>query len=517
MKKIIGIVACLVVAAAIGAYFFVIPEFEKKQVAQVEAFIDQLPGDLKAESTKARFFDDQLEILGLKGTVTDFYGEDIKIDVRRVVLNGVNMTPGQGIVNLVDEAVFEDLKFYGTALTESLFGKSSLKSFDQQEASQELKAMTVKGLRGDYAALHSAVATGSRADVFDCLTSGFSADQISANGYGARLPSLMGPALIAIKSVLIKDAGMLKNGYTAIEGVSVDTVLASVSIGSLTAESCQAPNFYRTLLESLEQGSDARDEPFEIIFDSDAKDAAFVKNMVMKDLKIVMDYPGSAQLEPITFAELNFDFSLSKDDCTFKHGIREMSLPASVYRNLGREFAKVADTYGKPLNMDAMVDFDAHKKDGKGIMTVNRAFIEDKSLGSLSFTFSGDILKSAQGRDKALLTKARFSLEDKGLIDMLVVACAVGIGASPEDINNPAYLRDIAANDFAQGNMGDDVPDSAAKVLAGCGELLKAPGTLTMSYEATSERPFIEDDSLFWKGLPFEDVTVEYVPAKQLK
>ena len=484
MKKILGILACLAVVAALAGYFVVIPQIEEKQAAQVAAFIEELPGTLKADAITVRLLENKVEVLGLKGDTKYIEGSDMTVDVGRITVSGVNFTPGAGVASLVDEADFRDVKLRITTTMAAMGVELPPEMNKPIVQNLTLKDMTVKGLSGDYERLNAAVKADSRADIYDCLATTFSVAQITLNEYASHVESFVGPASMSIQSMSAKDASLLKSGPSTCETVSLSMFGAEVMrVGSMRVDLCRMPNVYPALVAAQESG-DAQ-AMSNALFNLKEGESFSVEGMVMKDFYFKLLLP-----EPLTAASVGMDFSLGKDSLAYKQSLEELVIPVSMYRSIGMEVAQFADYYGQPLSIDAVIDADFRWQPGRADVAFKRLFIEDKGLGAASLSAAlylegeGDSVEAfADGDPRPFLVKADLTLEDKALLANVFggeFEAIKAFGLTGEGMESPEDLRAQAVALF-EAQMAAFVSDDQKKVGQGVLELLKAPGKLTVT------------------------------------
>lgn len=484
MKKKIGIFSGLAVVAALVGYFAVLPELEKKQAAQVASFIDELPGDLSAGEIRVRLLSGTVEVLGLKGNTKYIDGSDMTVDVARIAVSGVNFTPGEGVVTLLDEAEFENANVRISTRVPSMdHGSSALdKSIVQN---QTLKKMTVKGLRGDYAGLRAAIKADQRAGLYECLAD-FTVAEVFIAEYATQVESaeLPMPVSMRVQLMTAKNAGLLKSGPSSAEGISI-SILGSESlrIGSMTVASCSVPNMYLALVEARDNND------FETfagkLFSGEDGESLAVEGLVIHDLSFKLLMPDS-----LTIGTLGVDFSFAKNRLVFKNNITELVVPVSMYRNLGMEAAQFANYYGQPIVIDAALDSNVRWESGRADLDLHRLFIEDKNLGSASFsavlyaTGEGDTLEEfLDGAPEPYLVKADVMLEDKAFLANIFggeFEAIKAFGLTGDGMESPGALRNQAVAAFEAEVAGIDNADQKA-VAEGLSKLLTAPGKLTVS------------------------------------
>lgn len=520
MKKILGIFACLAVIAALAGYFVVIPQMEEKQAAQVAAFIEGLPGDLKAGSIKVGLLDSKVEVLGLKGDTKYIDGSDMSVDVERIVIAGVNFSAGEGVAPLVGEAVFQNVKLRITTLLPPMGVELPPEMNKPIVQNLALADMTVKGLSGDYGRLRAAVKADSRKDMFDCLGSTFAVAEFSANGYANQLDSLVGPVSMSMKSLSARNAGLLKSGPASCEDLRMSMLGSEVMrIGGMTIASCSMPNVYPALIEAQEQGD--YEAMSRALFS--AKDGAFVvEGMAMRDIYFKLLLP-----DPLTINGLGMDFSLAANRLAFKQDVKGMTIPASMYRNLSMEIAQFADYYGQALDIDAVIDADLRWEPGRADMVFNRLSAEDKNLGagSLSATLyatgEGDSVEEFMDGDAApYLVKADLMLEDKALLANVFggeFEAIKAFGLTGEGMESPEDLRRQAVALF-EAQLAEMKTEDQTMVAEGLIKLLKAPGRLAVSLspEAPAALDGLEEgDSALNAKVVFTPAAAESVPAAE--
>lgn len=484
MKKILGIFACLALVAALAGYFVVIPQLEEKQAAQVAAFIEGLPGTLKADAITVRLLDNQVEVLGLKGDTRYIDGSDMTVDAERISVTGINFDPQAGVAELLEEALFRNLNLRITTMMPSM-GQNLPPELNKPIVQNlTLKEVTFKGLRGDYESLRAAVKAGSRKDMLGCLASTFSVGLFTVNEYTARVESLVGPVAVSMQSMTARDAGLLQSGPGSCEAVSLSMLGAEVMrIGAMTFDACRIPNIYPALAEARETGdieaiSDA-------LFSGEEGESLAVEGMIMKDFYFKLLLP-----DPLTAGSIGLDFSLAKNRLAIRKTMEELVIPASMYRNIGMEMAQFADFYGLPLSIDLVADAEFNWQPGRADMAFKRLFIEDKNLGAASLEATlyaegeGDSVEAfANGDPNPFLVQAEFMLEDKALLDNVFggeFEAIKAFGLTGEGMESPEDLRNQSVALF-EAEMAAFVSDDQKAVGEGLLKLLKAPGKLTVS------------------------------------
>lgn len=509
-KKIWGILTILVVAAALAGYFILLPHLEKEQAARVTAFIDELPGDLKAEDIQVRLLDGTVEVLGLKGDTKYIDGSDMTVDVARIAVSGVTFTPGEGVDSLLDEAVFENVNLRISILMPSGEHISS-GLVDSVVQNLTLKKMVVKGLRGDYASLRAAVKADSRADLFDCLVSTFSVAEISCTEYAAHVETPT-PVSVSMRSMTAKNVSLLQGGPSTCEGMSVSLFGGEVlRLGSMKIASCSIPNIYPAMITARESGD------FKVfndkLFSGKEGEGITIEGMVMQDIYFKFLLP-----EPLTIDTLGMDFSLAQNRIVFKKDVKELVIPASMYRNLGMEVAQFANYYGQPIIVDAAVAADLRWEPGRADILFDRLFLEARGLGTASLsatlfvTGEGDTVEEfLDNNPEPYLVKADMMLEDKALLANIFggeFEAIKAFGLTGEGMESSEDLRSqsVAALEAETANLENEAQKAIAEGLI---KLLKAPGRLTVSLTPEVPVKIDEDDAALNAKVAYEAATEE--------
>lgn len=523
MKTVLGVVVVLAVAAALAGYFVVIPNFEKKQADAVAAFFSELPGDVKADSINVSFFGKTVEINGLKGdTIYVIEGSDMHVDVESIRLTGVNLSAGNasGVVDLVDQIAVANAKFrIVTSLAAMGADQEVLRAVPGADKpivqNLSLKEFEMKGLRGDYTALDSAMkAKASKKDIFTLLA-GFSAASMKGGDYRNEMETMLGPVAATLASFEGKDMGMLRSGPVSFDKLSL-TIMGTDAMRTerMAMESWSMPNIYGPLFDAQESGK------LEEFAANTFWDIMTEQGMTMKGLSMEQVHFQFMMPEPVTIKKVVADVELAKGNLTMSQDFDSLVIPAFLYRNLSLEAAQFADYYGEALDITAGLDMVAAWKPGRADFNVKRLTLEDKKLAFGSLVAECYVEGEGEGftemmendSAKPFLTKAEILMEDRALLTNVFggeFAAIEAFGLNGEGMDSPEALREQAAQLLEEEAVATAPTPDLKLIMEGIVKLMRTPGKLTVALQPEKPVSLLLDDGASLGA------TVKYTPVTQ--
>ena len=503
----------VLVLVGAGGYFVGLPMFEKQAAEKVAAFIETLPGDIKADDIKVSFLGKEVRITSLRGTTTYIDGSDMYVDVASIVCSGVNLDAGKapGVTDIVDAMHVTGMK---------LQTKTNIEGLERQlEQEALLTDLKVTGLRGDLFAL-SAASSSTETDqaarlkvMMDALLT-IHVDAMEGREYINRTSSDLRPMTASLDTFSYKDFSPLSYGPMDANNFKLNAFNSDLlTIERISSKAGHIPNIFN-LAFNAEADPEASLKEFIDIF---SKEALVLDEIVMEKLsfKLMME-------EPLTLAKGVINLRMSADKVVLQHNLEGLFIPVELYRKASMEADQFARQYGKGLDISASVDLEVHQKDGSGDIFVKSLRMVDKNLGSASIT--ADLLFQGRGdsledllNDGAdlLLKKSRTELDDTGFMEVfygMQYASMERFNMLGDSLKSPADLRALMSRSTLEEAAAVADPDQK-RVLEGLAQLLAAPGKLVVSLNP--DQP-VDMDTLSEggsDGTPLNS-SVEYVPAQ---
>jgi len=504
-KKILLAVVALLIAGALGCYFFFIPGQEKKYEQNIAAFIKELPGDLAADAIKVNFLGNSAEIRGLRGT-TQYLGNDISVDLASLTLTGLNFNLGKetGVNKLADSLIIADASVKQSTTVPGL----------PQPITQDFtfKNFELHNVRGDFNAVADLLGDASLERKMD-IAATFSAGPVRLKDYVQTTNTALGAIIMRLASLEAQESSLLTAKNTVWEKMSLTAFNAEVmGIDRMTQASMKMPNILAPLIEFMDMRREF-DSMSAIFLEKIRQEPIEMRGLVIEGFRFQFMTP-----EPITIGRLSMDLEASADRLAFKKDIQGLILPPSIYGPMSLEAALFSDFYAKSLDIDLNMDVVLTHKSGAPVeIMINNAFIRDKNLASAqlraNILHTGDMQHVYGVFDSdgdIVLKSAELVLEDKNLVGAFLEAEF----KTPQDRENGedqvsvADLREQVAQSIAILYAGEGEDQTALR--EGLIKLIKAPGrlTITSAPEAPVNLATPEDDILNALRLK-----VEYTPA----
>lgn len=508
MQKAVLIAVALAVLLGLGGYFVVLPRIAQENEERIAAIIASLSSELQAESIKVDLLGGTATITGLKGSATYIDGSDMNVDIKEIVARGINYTAGSGTgaVKLADGLSFAGVKLHMVTSAEGL-GQAI-----EQDIS--IESIALKDIQGDIASLTALLRDKApRSAVTEVLPS-FTIGSIESKKHVSSIGTMLGPVTMSVDGFSSGSTSVVRTENAVWENFTMQAFGSDVfSADSLGIAEMTAPN-YLSLLSSAEELDDPA--AFGPMFLANLKEAPIViKGLFMDHVSCKLLDP-----QPLTLLRVDFDLSLGADVLSLKKVVKDLRIPVGIYRAASPEAMQFAAFYDKPLELSAELDFAITREDGKGVMRLKKAWIEDPALGAASasldmfFEGQGDSLLAMldAGPGDVYLEKGEGALEDRGLLENYFAGEFKALqehNLTGESIKGPDDLRGMIVALVREEAAGAANPDQKA-LLEGLVQLLAAPGTLSMS--VAPEQPVKVDGARGLEG-PV-NIAVEYRSAQ---
>lgn len=500
--KTAGIFALALVIFAGAGYFGLLPVLEKRQEERVYAFLQGLPGNVKADTVSAGFFDRRITITGLRGVTRYIDGSDLEFEIAELALDGLNLDAanGTGVADLAKRLTASGMRFasYGSM--------AGIEQPMRQEV--DMAELELRDIRGDYGKLAEQLRAGVPGSGLLAAAASISLGSVSVKSYLNVVDSPLGSVQAVAGAFSIQDARLLGIGGGLWEGLRLSALGTDIfTLERLSIERAAIPDFYTPLL-AAEQNGDER-AVGQALFEAMGRSAIVFKGLEMRNLT----FRQPMGEEALSARSISLDLDAGAQKVLLHKKVDGLVIPPSIYRAVGLQAAHFAEVYKNPLKLNGSLDVAVTQRDGKGELVLNRGSLEDPDLGSFSaegvFLFEGEGEKALLDSDVELyLKQGKVRLEDKKFLDThfegefnLMQSHVPGLVRSAAELRaqSVALLRREAA--------AADNPDYIL-LLEGFSRLMAAPGVLTISLkpEAPVQLDTPEDVKL--------NVTAEYVPAE---
>lgn len=511
-QKIAAGIFFLLAALAAFLYFLFLPRLEAEQAGQVAAFIDSLPGNLKAEAVEVNYLRREVTVRGLKGSTRYLDGSDMHVNVELLLLSGLNPDLGAsaGVADVADKLVVRN----GTVRT-----VTSAAGLDRPvRQTVVMEQAELLGLRGDAAEagrryLRAAPAT----EIFAALST-FSIASVTAQGYTNSLESELGLLRVQLRSVSSLDVTPLTIGRSVWNGFSVSgNGVEQASIQRIALERMHMPDLITPLLE-LEAGADEEAVATSVLTKLRG-DFLEIKGLELHQAEINV-----SGRNPVLLEQGRFDFSLSGGDTMLlRTEIDNLEISPEAFRDLARDMSmetrRFAAYYQQPLRLRGRLDCSLQPDGDRVSLRLQEGALEDAALGA--FRAELEMSMAERGLDpmrllgddaEILLHKAEVRLEDRALLDTFMAAEIQAIQqfglAAGEDAPTPAHLRAATAEELRL-SAADEPRSDFKKILEGLADLLERPGSLVIRLQSSEPVPFGSEDS------PELDLAVHFTPLAE--
>ncbi|MDL2267308.1 hypothetical protein LJC46_04890 [Desulfovibrio sp. OttesenSCG-928-G15] len=490
MKKILGIIVVVaVIAAAVGAFVY-LPGLDKDMENGIAAYIESLPGDLKADKIKVSYLDKSVSIQGLKGTVTYFEGTQAEVNLATLTLEGCHFTAStvKGIRPIADKWAVSDVQVVTTSKPTKAM-QEALKDMDMPAVAQSvhIKQAEGKSISGDLLALGKIVQENlPQAQTMEAISSIVLGD-IKVTGYESKTTVADQPLVMSVADFTGKEMSM----RTAREHVwnTINVTLGGqgvLSIGKITLAKMSMPDFTSPVIEALEKGM-GEDVLVDKALSALKSEPLVLEGLVMEDVKCLVPLAAGT-----TLARYSLDLKATDAKLHFKNSFTELKLPVDTYKNLSMEAAMFAASYGKDFLLNGNLDFDLERKNDTMRFTIADLAFSDPSLASIDFSGSfqpdgkgsslGDIMENSSD---VYLEKAALSVVDHGAVDLAFkLAMLMDKNANPDAAALQKKREEVAlgAEQAAKAHPSEDIK----KILQGVVQLIRHPNSqldITLSPE----------------------------------
>lgn len=492
MKKIFAILALALFVCAVGGYFALMPGIKEKQAEKVAAFLQDLPGDFKAERIAVEPLVGNVILYGFSGHIPYFEGAVLSFTVDEVLFKGLDPDAAKGGVALLVK---------GIRAREARYVIESRALGAENPLREEVRAamLTLDGVHGDFGSILNCARTKAPAADYLRAAGSFSIDSLAVTGYSseADVPPT-GVVRAEVGGFTIRQAQLFGTGKAVWEDLRLSfDGRELLRLDLVTLESSSIPNLLEPLL-ALEAGGseDALLAEYLAVME---REALILKNLEFKNLR----YGSPDSGKPLTAARLGLDLDASTSVILVKAALEDLVIPPEYYRLIGNNAAALALAHAADLNVSGGLDVDIRHRGGEGEITVKSLSLADKNLGSLrgtaalAFDGRGDAEHFDSGVD-FLLQRAEVVLEDRTFVDAYLKMTFADQGAL-----DAARLK-LMRGHLAQGVRADAAaassPDEAG-LLQGVADILAAPGRLSVTLEADAPLPLPEDGTWLPQGM----------------
>ncbi|MDR1685271.1 MAG: hypothetical protein LBR82_02315 [Desulfovibrio sp.] len=498
--------AALLGAIIIAAGFFLVPSFLEKQTeSRTAEFLKSIPGNVRAQSVKADFWNAEVVLDGVTGTGKRPDGGDFTFEAGELLVGDIKSgsLSASGPVPLLGRFRAKDLKIRADIVLPEL-GQPMTQTFTVAE-------LGLRDLSGDLKRLTQAYNAG-QGEFIDALAT-CRAGNVVMNGYAVNTGlGTLGSARAVLESFTGRDMSLLSTGPWELRGFKMSALgMDLVSMESMRTASGSIPNMYQYMMvmqQELEQGRDGRAVIPDLV--QALKTSPIVlRGMECEGISLPLNLPAEKRLR---IARTSTDVTLDARGLKMRIALYGLSIPPDLLAGLLPHAAEFATAYGKKLEIEAVVDLDGTLEEKEGTLNLNAFSLADPALvsfessGTLAFTLregragglEGLLLSGAE----LFLKNCRMTLEDINLIDTVFA----GSG-------DKAAARAAAAA-MLKSLVEGESSGLLSKVLNGSAQLVAAPGKLTVTVSPALPLPLLSPDFPDEQDLRRLDAgaAVEYTP-----
>ncbi|MDR2605113.1 MAG: hypothetical protein LBC55_07160 [Desulfovibrio sp.] len=501
-KKIAaGLLGALLVAAGV---FFVPSLLEKQTESRTAAFLTSLPGDIRAKSVKADFWNAEVVLKGVTGTGKRLDGGEFTFEAEEFLAGDIKSgsLTASGPVPLLGRFRVKDLKVRADVtlpdLEQPLKQTFTVAELSLRDISGDLKRL-MQAYNAGQSEFIDAVAT---CRVGNVVMNGYAVD----TGLGA-----LGSAHVVLDSFTGRDMSLQSTGACELRGFKISALGMDIaSIGSMRAASASGPNMYHyvtVMQQNQQQGRDGR-AAIPVLVQALETTPAVLRGMECEDISLPLNFPADKRLH---IARASTDMTLDARSAKLRVTLSGLSIPPELLAGLVPLASEFARAYGKKLEIDAVADLDGALEEKEGTLNLNTFSLADPALVSLESTgaFAFTLKEGRAGGLEGLLLSGaemflkncRLTIEDINLVDTLLAGSG---NKAVARTSTAAVLRSLVEDN------SDRLSD---KALNGLAQLVAAPGKLTINVNPALPLP-LTSDIIDEEGMQNLHVgaTVEYTP-----
>jgi hypothetical protein len=499
------IAAALLGALLLAVGLLFVPSLLEKQTESSTAeFLKSLPGDIRAQSVKADFWNAEVILKGVTGTGKRMDGGEFTFEAGEVLTGDIKSgsLAASGPVPLLGRFQVKDLNIRANI---ALPGPA-------QPLMQTITVadLSLRDISGDLKRLMQAYNAG-QGEFIDALAT-CRAGNVAMNGYAVTTAlGALGSAHAALDSFTGRDMSLLGSGSCELRGFKISALgMDLASLGSMRWASVAGPNIYHYMVvmqQEMQQGRDGRAAIPDLV-QALKTNPVVLRNMECEDISLPLNLPADKRLH---IARTSMDVTLDAGGFKARTAFSGLSIPPDMLSGLipfASEFARI---YGKNLEIAAVMDLDGTLKGKEGALHLNVFSLADPALFSLesSGAFAFTVKEGgAEGLEGLLLSGAgmflnncRLTIEDINLINTVFAGSgdkAAARGAAAAMLRSPAE---------------DESNRFLTKALNGLAQLVAAPGKLTVAVTPALPLPLTADITIE-EGMRRLDAgtVVEYTP-----
>jgi hypothetical protein len=486
--------AALAGVLLVTAGFLVVPSLlERKTEKRVTEFLQSIPGDIRAKSVNADFWNGEIVLQGVSGAGKRPDGGDFTFEAGEIRARDVGIGPDPliGLLRAGNLNIRSHIPVPGTdgKVTHSL----------------TIADLSLRDISGDPNRLLRSCDAG-QAECLDAVAA-FRIGDVAMNGYAADTGTdTPGSARITVDSFTGRDMSLQSTGPFELRGFKIGVFGMDIaSMERMRAASASGPNM-RLYAEIMRQTHDEYTIVRALVKALETNPVV-LRGMECEGISLPLNFPADKR---ITIAGTVADWTLDTNRAMLRVALSGLTVPSEMLRRHIPYLGDFARIYGKNLHLEAVLDLAGALQGKSGDFTVNRISLADPALASFesSGAFAFTVERGKEGLEGLLLFGAelflknfRLALEDINLVNVWF--------AAGEDKSSPraaavAMVRELAA---------DESGEYAARVLYGLAQLVAAPGKLTVAVNPPVPLP-ISPDILSDRGTRYlnSDISVEYTP-----
>jgi hypothetical protein len=479
------ITAALLGALLLAACFVFVPTLLEKQTeSRTAEFLKSLPGDIRAQSVKADFWNAEIVLKRVTGTGKRMDGGEFTFEAGEVLAGDIKSgsLAASGPVPLLGRFQVKDLNIRADIALPGL----------EQSLMQTITVadLSLRDISGDLKRLMQAYNVGQ--GEFLAALATCRAGNVAMNGYAVTTGlGALGSAHVVLDSFTGRDMGLLGSGSCELRGFKISALgMDLASMGSMRWASASGPNIYHYMVvmqQEMQQGRDGRASIPDLIR-ALKTNPVVLRDMECEDISLPLNLPADKRLH---IERTSTDVTLDADGFKARTAFSGLSIPPDMLSGLipfASEFARI---YGKNLEIASVVDLDGTLKEKEGALNLNAFSLADPALfsldssGAIAFTLKegraggleGLLLSGAE----MFLNNCRLTLEDINLIN--TVFAGSGDKASARAAA-AAMLRSLAEGE-SNGLL--------TKAVNGMAQLVAAPGKLTVTVNPALPLPLTAD------------------------
>jgi hypothetical protein len=477
-KKIwAALLGALLVAAGL---FFGPGLMEKNTASRVSEFLQSLPGDVRAKSVKADFWNAEVILQGITGTGKRLDGGNFTFEIGEILAGDIKSgsLTASGPVPLLGRFLAKDVNIRVDvvlpASTQPVTQAIHIADLSLQDISGDLKRLMQSGNAG-------------QAEFLDALAT-CRVGNVAVNGYvvDSGLGSL-GTVRIVQDSLTVRDMTMQGTGPMELRGFKCSILgMDIVSMAGMRTASVSGPNMYRyaTLIQEAQDESTA----ISLLTQALKTTPIVIRRMECEDISLPLNFPADKRLR---IAGTSTDVTLDARGFKVSAAVSGLSIPPDLLSLLVPLASEFATAYGKNLQIEAVADVDGTLEEKAGTLSVNTLSLTDPALVSLaaSGAFAFTVKEGREGGLEGLLLSGaemflkncRLMIEDINLIGTVLA------GSGDKDAARSATAALLQSQAEAENS------ELWIKTLRGLALLVAAPGKLTVDVNPALPLPLSSD------------------------